>query len=115
MSHDPSCIFCKIVAGQIPSKKVYEDEDLLAFHDINPWAPVHVLIIPKLHIASLADVQPEQAALMGRMGVLAPQLMRELGVSNGFRVQINTGHDGGQEVPHLHMHVIGGPRPWAKG
>jgi histidine triad (HIT) family protein len=112
---DPNCIFCKIVAGTIPSKKAYEDEHVLAFHDINPWAPVHVLLIPKRHIAMLADVGPQDQELMGRMLVLAPRLMRELGVSNGFRTLINTGKDGLQEVYHLHMHVIGGPRPWAKG
>jgi histidine triad (HIT) family protein len=115
MSQDPNCIFCKIVAGQIPSRKAFEDEHLLAFHDINPWAPVHVLIIPKQHIATLADVGPEHHDLMGRMLTLAPRLMRELGVTNGFRTLINTGKDGMQEVYHLHMHVIGGPRPWAKG
>jgi len=115
MNADPTCIFCKIVAGQIPSRKAYEDEQLLVFHDIHPWAPVHVLIIPKQHIATLADIGPEHEALMGRMLSLAPRLMRELGVSNGFRTLVNTGQDGGQEVYHLHMHVIGGPRPWAKG
>ena len=115
MHSDPNCIFCKIVAGQIPSRKVYEDEELLVFHDINPWAPVHVLIIPKEHIATHYDVRPEHDALLGRMLGLAPRLMRELGVVNGFRTLINTGPDGRQEVPHLHMHVMGGPRPWAKG
>jgi histidine triad (HIT) family protein len=115
MSADPHCIFCKIVAGQIPAKKAYEDEELLAFHDIHPWAPVHVLVIPKLHIATLAEVGPEHHALLGRMLGLAPRLMKELGVSNGFRTVINTGRDGGQEVYHLHMHVMGGPRPWLKG
>ncbi|MDC8785857.1 histidine triad nucleotide-binding protein [Roseateles koreensis] len=114
-SADPHCIFCKIIAGQIPSRKAYEDEELLAFHDINPWAPVHVLIIPKLHIATMADLAEGHAALLGKMSLLAPRLMRELGVSNGFRTVINTGPDGGQEVYHLHMHVMGGPRPWAKG
>ena len=109
------CIFCRIVAGQIPSRKAYEDEELLAFHDIHPWAPVHVLVIPKQHIATLADVRPEHEPLLGRMLMLAPRLMRELGVSNGFRTLINTGQDGLQEVYHLHMHVIGGPRPWLKG
>jgi histidine triad (HIT) family protein len=112
---DPNCVFCKIAAGQIPSKKAYEDEHLLAFHDIHPWAPVHVLIIPKRHIATLADVGPEHQELMGRLLTLAPRLMREQGVTNGFRTIINTGQDGGQEVYHLHMHVIGGPRPWLKG
>ncbi len=115
MSADPHCIFCKIIAGQIPCQKAFEDEELLAFHDINPWAPVHVLIIPKRHIASLTDAGPEHNALLGRMLGLAPQLMRELGVNNGFRTVINTGKDGGQEVYHLHMHVMGGPRPWSKG
>lgn len=115
MNADPDCIFCKIVAGQIPARKVFEDEELLAFHDIHPWAPVHVLVIPKLHIASLAEVGPQHDALLGRMLGLAPRLMKELGVANGFRTVINTGRDGGQEVPHLHMHVFGGPRPWAKG
>ena len=116
MSHDPDCLFCKIVAGQIPCRKVYEDEQLLAFHDIAPWAPVHFLIIPKQHIASLYDTTPgEHQALLGRMLALAPVLAREQGVDNGFRSVINTGPDGRQEVPHLHLHVMGGPRPWAKG
>jgi histidine triad (HIT) family protein len=115
MSHDPTCIFCKIVAGQIPSKKVFEDEELLVFHDIQPWAPVHVLIVPRMHIATLYDLVPEHDALLGRMLGLAPRLMRQLGVDNGFRTLINTGADGGQEVPHLHMHVIGGSRPWRRG
>ena len=115
MSADPHCIFCKIIAGQIPSKKAYEDEELLAFHDIHPWAPVHVLVIPKLHIATLSDIEPGHEALLGRMLALAPRLMKELGVTNGFRTLINTGRDGGQEVYHLHMHVMGGPRPWLKG
>lgn len=115
MKADPNCIFCKIVAGQIPARKAHEDDELLAFHDINPWAPVHILIIPKLHLASFYDVQGTHQAVLGRMMVLAPKLMRELGVVNGFRTVINTGEDGRQEVPHLHMHVMGGPRPWARG
>ena len=115
MSHDPNCIFCKIVAGQIPARKVHEDDHLLAFHDINPWAPVHILVIPKLHIVSMADVGDEHAALMGRMVAVTPRLMRELGVTNGYRHVINTGPDGRQEVMHLHLHVMGGPRPWLKG
>jgi len=115
MSADPNCIFCKIVAGHIPAKKVYEDEDLLAFHDIAPWAPVHVLIIPKRHIATMTDVSADDQAVLGKMMVLAPKLMAELGVTGGFRQIINTGRDGGQEVYHVHMHVMGGPRPWAKG
>ena len=115
MHTDPNCIFCKIVAGQIPSKKAYEDEHVLAFHDINPWAPVHVLLIPKEHIATLADVGPEHQEVLGRILVLAPRLMKDLGVTNGFRTVINTGADGGQEVWHLHVHAYGGPRPWKKG
>jgi len=115
MSADPNCIFCKIIAGTIPSKKAYDDDELMAFHDIAPWAPVHVLIIPKQHVATLADVGPQHEALLGRMLGLAPRLMRELGVTNGFRTVVNTGPDGGQEVYHLHMHVMGGPRPWKRG
>ena len=115
MSKDSSCIFCKIVAGQIPSKKVYEDDEILAFHDIHPWAPVHILIIPKLHIASMVEVGPEHQALLGKMMAISPRLMRELGVTNGYRHVVNTGSDGRQEVPHVHLHVMGGPRPWLKG
>ena len=114
MHADPNCLFCKIVAGTIPARKVFEDDELIAFHDIKPWAPVHVLVIPKTHIATLSDVGPEHEALLGRMLGLAPRLMRELGVLNGFRTVLNTGPDGGQEVYHLHMHVMGGPRPWAR-
>ncbi len=115
MERDPSCIFCRIVAGEIPSRKAYEDEEVLAFHDIAPWAPVHVLVIPKHHVAGLYDVTDADAGILGRMLALAPKLMREHGVSNGFRTLVNTGPDGRQEVPHLHVHVMGGPRPWAKG
>ena len=115
MSHDPNCIFCKIVAGTIPSKKAFEDEDLLAFHDIAPWAPVHLLVIPKRHIASFYDTTDADGAWLGKMMALAPRLMREHGVTNGFRSLVNTGEDGRQEVPHLHLHVMGGARPWAKG
>jgi histidine triad (HIT) family protein len=115
MSTDPNCIFCKIVAGQIPSRKAHEDDELLAFHDIAPWAPVHVLIIPKQHIATMYDTADDHAPMLGRMASLAPKLMRQLGVDNGFRIVVNTGRDGMQEVQHVHMHVMGGPRPWAKG
>ena len=115
MNADPNCIFCKIVAGQIPARKVHEDDHLLAFHDINPWAPVHILVIPKPHIVSMADVADEHADLLGRMMAVTPRLMRELGVTNGYRHVINTGRDGLQEVMHLHLHVMGGPRPWSKG
>jgi histidine triad (HIT) family protein len=112
MSHDPNCIFCKIAAGQIPSRKVHEDDELLAFHDIHPAAPVHFLIIPKAHLSSLAEAGPEHEALLGRMLALAPKLAAQEGATNGFRCVVNTGPDGGQEVYHLHLHVMGGPRPW---
>ena len=115
MDHDPNCIFCRIVAGLIPSRKVVEDDELLVFHDIAPWAPVHVLMIPKSHVASLYDIDASWAPLLGRMLAMAPDLMRQLGVTNGFRTLVNTGSDGLQEVGHVHIHVMGGPRPWAKG
>jgi histidine triad (HIT) family protein len=107
------CIFCKIVAGDIPCKKVYEDEDVLAFHDIHPVAPVHFMIIPKGHVASLSECDSGHQAVLGKILLLAPRLAREQGLSDGFRTIINTGRGGGQEVFHLHVHVIGGggPRP----
>ena len=110
-----TCIFCKIANKEIPSKSVFEDEHVFAFHDLNPQAPTHVLVIPKRHIASMEDVTEADAALLGKMATLGPKLMKELGVTNGFRHVINTGPDGGQEVYHLHLHVMGGPRPWLKG
>ena len=115
MSHDPDCIFCRIASGAIPSRKVVEDDELIVFHDIAPWAPVHLLLVPKSHIVNLYDVDESHAALLGRMLVMAPRLMVQLGVTNGFRTLVNTGADGLQEVQHVHMHVMGGPRPWAKG
>ena len=115
MTLQPDCLFCKIVAGKIPARKVFEDEQVLAFHDIHPWAPVHILIVPKLHITSMVDVTPGHQALLGHMMAISPRLMRELGVTQGYRHLINTGPDGRQEVMHLHLHVMGGPRPWAKG
>lgn len=115
MSH-PDCIFCKIVEGKIPSKKVFEDEEFLAFHDINPAAPVHFLVIPKRHIVSLQTLAPEDGPLLGRMMSLIPRLASEQGCrpgpEGGFRLIANNGKDGGQEVGHLHFHVLGGPRPW---
>lgn len=119
MTHDPSCIFCKIIAGQIPSRKVYEDDDIYAFHDIAPWAPVHFLLVPKKHVVSLAQVDATHADWLGRMMVLAPRLALQEGCNpypaGGFRIVANTGAEGGQEVQHLHFHVIGGPRPWLRG
>ncbi|KQM71253.1 histidine triad nucleotide-binding protein [Xylophilus sp. Leaf220] len=119
MSSDPDCIFCKLIAGQIPSRKVYEDEDVYAFHDIHPHAPVHFMIVPRKHIPSLAQATPDDQALLGKILLLAPKLALEQGCKpypeGGFRVVVNTGDEGGQEVHHLHVHVLGGPRPWAKG
>ena len=103
-----NCIFCKIAAGEIPCKKIYEDGDVIAFHDIHPIAPVHFMIVPKAHIASLADAQAGHEALLGRILLLAPKLAREQGLDDGFRTIINTGPGGGQEVFHLHVHIIGG-------
>ncbi|MBI3479789.1 MAG: histidine triad nucleotide-binding protein [Nitrosomonadales bacterium] len=102
------CLFCKIVRGEIPCRKVYEDGEVLAFHDINPVAPVHFMLVPKLHLASLAEAGEAHAALLGRMMLLAPGLAKEQGLDNGFRTVINTGKGGGQEIFHLHIHVIGG-------
>jgi len=107
------CIFCKIVAGEIPSRKIYEDEDIFVFHDIRPVAPVHFMLIPKRHVASLAECDESHQAVLGKILLLAPRLAREQGLADGFRTAINTGRGGGQEVFHLHVHVIGGagPRP----
>ncbi len=107
------CIFCKIVAGQIPSKKVYEDDEVLVFHDIHPVAPVHFMLIPKSHVASLGECDESHRDILGRMLLLAPRLAHEQGLREGFRTVINTGPGGGQEVFHLHIHVFGGngPRP----
>lgn len=103
------CIFCKIATGELPAKKIYEDDDLLAFHDIQPAAPVHFLLIPKAHVASMADLQPEHEAVMGKIMVAAGRLAGELGCTEGFRSIVNTGRVGRQEVYHLHVHVVGGP------
>lgn len=111
MPSDPNCIFCKIASGQIPAQIVHEDEELLAFKDIHPKAPLHLLIIPRAHIISLQDVDASHAQILGKMLVLAPKLARENGSPDGFRTIINTGRVGGQEVYHLHVHVLGGPVP----
>ncbi len=116
MQHDPDCIFCKIITGQIPSRLVYQDDEFMAFHDVNPAASIHFLIVPKKHVASMAHVGSDDVGWMGRLMVLAPRLAREQGCNpypeGGFRMVINTGAEGGQEVHHLHIHVMGGPRPW---
>lgn len=101
------CIFCKIVSKEIPAKIIYEDQDCLAFHDINPAAPVHFLIIPKAHIVSLYEVDDAHQLILGKMLFLAPKLAKQEGCEDGFRTIINTGRVGGQEVFHLHIHVIG--------
>ena len=105
------CIFCKIVAGTIPSRKVYEDDDILAFHDIQPVAPVHFMIIPKVHVESLAHCGPEHVAVLGKILSVAGRLAREQGATDGFRTIVNTGRVGRQDVYHLHVHIIGGPDP----
>jgi histidine triad (HIT) family protein len=109
--NDPNCIFCKIVRGEIPSSKVYEDEDVLAFRDIRPQAPVHFLIIPKTHVPTLYDAGMAQHRAYGKMLALAGELARKEGANDGFRTIVNTGRVGHQEVYHVHMHVFGGPDP----
>jgi histidine triad (HIT) family protein len=111
MNEDANCIFCRIVRGEIPSNKLHEDEDVLAFHDVRPQAPVHFLIIPKEHVATLYDAGKAQQHAFGRMLVLAGELARKAGATDGFRTIINTGKVGHQEVYHVHMHVLGGPEP----
>lgn len=101
------CIFCKIINKDIPADIVYEDNDVVAFKDIQPSAPVHLLLIPKKHIASLQDLQTEDADLMGRMMLMIPKIAEENGLAGGFKTQINTGKGGGQEVFHLHIHIMG--------
>jgi histidine triad (HIT) family protein len=117
-----NCLFCKIAEKTIPSTIVYEDQELLAFKDIRPHAPVHLLIIPKQHFSTLSDCSAQDAPLLGKMLALAPRLAGEFGCAvsydgdgapqAGFKTVINSGPDGGQEVYHLHMHVIGGAHPW---
>ena len=106
---DPNCIFCKIARGEIPAKKIYDDNDVMAFHDIRPQAPVHFLLVPKAHIPTLYEAQPANQAALGKMLGLAGRLAREAGATDGFRTIINNGRVGHQEVYHVHMHVLGGP------
>ena len=106
-----NCLFCKIIKGEIPSSKVYEDDEILAFRDINPLAPVHVLVIPKKHISSLNDLQTEDEAVVGRIYTVINKIAKQENVfESGFRVVVNCGEDGGQEVQHLHFHLIGGKK-----
>ena len=109
--NDPNCVFCKIARGLIPAKKIYDDDEVMAFHDIRPQAPVHFLLVPKEHIVTLYDAKPEHQAALGKMLTLAGRLAREAGATDGFRTIINNGRVGHQEVYHVHMHVLGGPEP----
>lgn len=102
------CLFCKIVAGEIPSKKLYEDDQVYAFYDIDPQAPVHFLVVPKQHIASADELTPENSAVVAHIFEVAAKLAKELGLTNGYRIVNNCGEDGGQTVQHLHFHVLGG-------
>lgn len=103
------CLFCKIAKGEIPSNKVYEDDKILVFHDINPEAPVHVLIIPKQHITSMNDINSENSDIIAHVFATIPKLVKKLGISeNGYRIVSNALRDGGQTVPHLHFHLLGG-------
>ena len=103
-----SCLFCKIIDGSIPSKKVYSDEQCYAFADIAPQAPVHVLVVPHKHISSLLEVTQGDTALIGHLHLVAAEIAREKGLTSGYRTVINTGSDGGQTVDHLHVHLLGG-------
>jgi histidine triad (HIT) family protein len=113
---DENCLFCKIITKKIPAKIIYEDDDILAFHDIKPHAPVHFLIVPKTHIESLNHLHTEHFAVLTRILILAPQLAAEQGCregrAGGFKLLVNNGLEGGQEILHLHFHVMGGKRPW---
>lgn len=110
------CLFCKIVAGTIPSKQVYEDEQTYAFADIDPKAPVHVLIVPKKHISSLAETSMGDTGLLGHMHQVAADIARKKNLTGGYRTIINTGLEGGQTVFHLHIHLLGGrPMHWPPG
>ena len=102
------CIFCKIVKGEIPSEKVYEDEEILAFKDINPITPVHILIIPKKHIASADDIEEADEAVIGRIFTVIKKIAKENNLTNGYRIVNNCGEDGRQAVKHLHFHLLGG-------
>ncbi|MQY81060.1 MAG: HIT domain-containing protein [Dehalococcoidia bacterium] len=105
------CVFCRIVAGELPSDTLYQDEQIMAFRDINPLAPIHVLIIPKRHINSLADLSDDEAQIIGHMAEVANRLARQEGIARkGYRLVVSSGEDGGQVVPHLHMHLLGGRR-----
>ena len=108
------CLFCKIIDGEIPSERVYEDEDVIVIRDIAPKADTHLLVIPRKHIATLNDLLPEDQALMGKIMLLLPKLAKDQGLDKGFRTIINTDKGGGQEIFHIHFHLLGGgPLPFA--
>ncbi len=107
---EQNCLFCKIINGEIPSNKVYEDDLVYAFHDINPQAPVHVLVIPKVHIPSADGVNGENSASVSRIFEVIPEIARSLGLANGYRIISNCGPDAAQSVQHLHFHVLGGKK-----
>ncbi len=102
------CLFCKIAVGEIPSTKVYEDEQVFAFRDINPQAPTHILVIPKEHIPSVDAITPENSAIVSHIFEIIPKLAAEDGLDKGYRVVSNIGEQGQQSVPHLHFHILGG-------
>ncbi|MBQ9121526.1 MAG: histidine triad nucleotide-binding protein [Clostridia bacterium] len=104
------CIFCKIIAGEIPSNKVYEDDKILAFRDVNPQAPVHVLVVPKAHIASADEINEANAETVAHIFTKIPAIAKQAGASNGYRVITNCGEDGAQSVKHLHFHLLGGKK-----
>ena len=104
------CLFCKIIAGEIPSTKVYEDDTILAFRDIAPQAPVHVLVVPKTHIMDTDGITGENSAVIARIFEVIPQIAKAEGLENGYRVVTNCGPDSGQTVPHLHFHLLGGKK-----
>jgi histidine triad (HIT) family protein len=112
-----NCIFCKIVKGEIPCKKIYEDDDMLAFHDVNPQAPVHFLIVPKKHITNIMELEADDSSLLGKILYKAQELAKELGCGEkGARFVINCKDDGGQTVDHLHIHILGGRQlDWPPG
>lgn len=107
MATDPTCVFCRIIRGELPSRKVYEDDDVIGVHDINPSAPVHFMLIPKRHVPSMYDLGPEDIPAMGRIMTIAGRLAREQGATDGFRTIVNTGRVGHQEVGHVHVHHAG--------
>ncbi|HKU21459.1 MAG TPA: histidine triad nucleotide-binding protein [Terriglobales bacterium] len=104
----PDCIFCRIIRGEAPAKKVYEDDRAFVFEDINPQAPTHVLVIPKKHIVGLKEAQPEDAEIIGYLHLVAAEIARQRGIENGYRTVFNVGPRAGQSVFHLHLHLLGG-------